>query len=325
MRELTFLEALREALHEEMARNPEVLLLGEDIGAYGGAFRVTEGLYERFGAERVIDTPIAEAAVVGAAAGAAMLGLRPVAELQFIDFISCGGFDQLVSVAAKSHYRHGVSCPMVLRGPAGGGGRGGPFHSACPEMWAVTTPGLKVAFPSTPHDAKGLLKSAIRDPDPVLFLEHKYLYRRSKGHVPEGDYVVPLGKGAVRRDGGDVAIITYGAMTLTALAAAETLAQAGRDVRVIDLRSLVPLDTQLIVDAARETGRVVIVHEHPGRGGFAGEIMALLNEQAFDYLDAPPRRVTAPNTPVPYAPTLEDAYLPQAADIVRVTEEVLRY
>ena len=325
MPEITLLQAIRDALTEEMSIDPRVLLLGEDIGAYGGAFKVTEGLLERFGHDRVIDTPIAEAAILGAAAGAAMHGMRPVAELQFIDFITCNGFDVLVNVAAKSRYRTGVGCPMVIRGPAGGGGRGGPFHSSCPEMLAVQTPGIKVVFPSTPYDAKGLLKRAIRDPDPVLFLEHKFLYRRSKGEVPNGDYDIALGQAVERRPGYDATLITYGAQVDVCLAAADALAEHGRTVRVIDLRTLVPLDETLIVQAVRETGRVIIVHEHPTRGGIAGEISAIINEQAFDYLDAPIRRVAPPNTPVPYAPTLEDAYLPQVADVVAMLADVLAY
>ena len=323
--ETTFLAAIRDALNEEMAADHRVILIGEDIGTYGGAFKVTDGLLDRFGEDRVIETPIAESAVVGAAAGAAMCGLRPVAELQFIDFISCGGFDQLVTVAAKSRYRNGIACPMVLRGPAGAGGRGGPFHSTCPEMWAVCTPGLKVVFPSTPYDAKGLLKAAIRDPDPVLFLEHKFLYRRIKGIVPDGDYVVPLGEGVERCAGDDLALITYGAMAHTAMAAAEQLAEDGVSARVIDLRTLAPLDEAIILRAARETGRVIIVHEHARRGGLAGEITAVINEGAFDWLDAPIRRVTGADTPVPYAPSLEDAYIPGVGEILDVALEVLAY
>lgn len=323
--ETTFVQAVHDALAEEMSADERVILLGEDIGRYGGAFKATEGLLDSFGEERVIDTPISEAAVVGAAAGAAMYGMRPVAELQFIDFISCGGFDQLVTVAAKSRYRNGVACPMVLRGPAGAGGRGGPFHSNSPEMWAVATPGIKVVMPSTAYDAKGLLKSAIRDPDPVLFLEHKYLYRRVKDDVPAEDYTVPLGQGIERRPGDAMAMITYGAMTHTCLQAAETLAAEGVEARVIDLRTLVPLDEEIIAQAAIETSRILIVHEHPGRGGFAGEVMAVINEQAFDYLDAPIRRVTGPNTPIPYAPSLEDTYIPQPDDVLRAARELLAY
>ncbi len=325
MENQSFLEAIRSGLAEEMAADPNLLLLGEDIGVYGGAFKVTEGLLDTFGKERVIDMPLAEAAVIGAAIGAAMSGLRAVAELQFIDFLSCGGFDQLVSVAAKSRYRTGVSCPVVVRGPTGAGGRGGPFHSACPEMWAVATPGLKVVFPATPADAKGLLKASIRDPDPVLFLEHKFLYRRIKGDVPQGDYIVPLGEAAVCKEGKDAAIVTFGAMVHTALAAAEELGKQGRQVRVVDLRTLKPLDRNLIAAAARETGRVLILHEHPITGGLAGEVTAVVNEEAFDFLDAPVMRLAAPDTPVPYAPSLEDAYLPQVADVVGALERLLAY
>jgi len=325
MPETTFLEAVNSALKEEMHADERVFLIGEDIGAYGGAFKVTAGMLEEFGPERIIDTPIAEAAVIGAAAGAAMCGMRPVAELQFIDFISCGGFDQLVTVAAKSRFRNGVPCPLVVRGPAGGGGRGGPFHSACPEMWFVSTPGIKVVFPATAYDAKGLLKSAIRDPDPVLFLEHKFLYRRIKDQVPNEDYVVPLGQALERRAGDDMAIITYGAMVHTALEAAEELAKNGHNVRVIDLRTLVPLDEETIIKAAMETSKVMIVHEDTRRGGLAGEIAAVINENAFDYLDGPILRVTAPDTPVPYAPSLEDAFLPQVSDIITKANELLHY
>lgn len=325
MAAITMLQAIHDTLHQEMQNDPRVFLIGEDVGIYGGAFKVTEGLLDEFGPQRVIDTPIAEGAVVGAAAGAAMCGMLPVAELQFIDFITCGGFDQLVTVAAKSRYRNGVGCPMVLRGPAGGGGRGGPFHSACPEMWAVTTPGIKVVFPSTAYDAKGLLRAAIHDPDPVLYLEHKYLYRRAKDEVPEEPYEVPLGKGIERRAGDDAAIISYGAMAHKAIEAADKLLADGHRVRVIDLRSIVPLDEEIIEAAAVETGKVLIVHEHPRSGGLAGEIAAVINERAFDHLDGPIRRVTPPDCPVPYAPSLEDAYLPQTDDIVRVTRELLAY
>jgi len=321
----TFLQAIHDAIEEEMTADERVILFGEDIGAYGGAFKVTEGLLEQFGTDRIIETPIAEAAVIGAAAGAAMYGMRPVAELQFIDFITCGGFDQLVTVAAKSRYRNGIPCPIVVRGPAGGGGRGGPFHSACPEMLAVSTPGIKVVFPSTAYDAKGLMKAAIRDPDPVLFLEHKFLYRRIEDEIPEESYEVPLGKAIERRAGDDAAIITYGAMTHVCLEAAQTLSESGYEVRVIDLRSLVPLDEAAILEATKETNRVLIVHEHAGRGGLAGEICAIINEGAFDYLDAPITRVTAPNTPVPYAPTLEEAYLPRPDNVVTAALKMLKY
>ena len=321
----TYLEAIHDAIDEEMATDERVIVFGEDIGAYGGAFKVTEGLLDKYGTQRIIETPIAEAAVVGAAAGAAMYGMRPIAELQFIDFISCAGFDQLVTVAAKSRYRNGVPCPMVLRGPSGGGGRGGPFHSACPEMWAVTTPGIKVVFPSTAYDAKGLMKAAIRDPDPVLYLEHKFLYRRVQDELPTEEFVVELGKAALRRDGTDATIITYGAMTHVVLEAVETLSAEGHNIRVLDLRSLVPLDEEAIIQATKETNRILIVHEHAGRGGLAGEITSIINENAFDYLDAPILRVTAPNTPVPYAPPLEEAYLPRPNDVLCKARELLEY
>lgn len=326
MSALTLLEAIHDGLAEELRRDPKVFLIGEDIATYGGAFKVTEGLVDEFGKDRIVDTPLAEAAVLGGAVGAAMMGMRPVAEMQFMDFVTTCGFDQLVSVAAKSRYRNGVGVPLVVRGPVGGGNRGGPYHSVCPEQWFTTVPGLKVVMPSTAYDAKGLIKAAIRDPDPVIFLEHKYLYRRVKDEVPAHDYIVPLGEGATRREGTDAAILTYGAMSLVAQTAADQFAKStGKEVRVIDLRSLVPLDVELVTRAARETGRVLIVHEHPKTGGFAGELMALIHEHAFDYLDAPLMRVTAPDTPVPYAPTLEDAYLPQVVDVVRALEALLTY
>ncbi len=325
MPELSFIEAIGAAMREEMQSDPRVMLIGEDVGTYGGAFKTTLGLLGEFGPERVIDTPISEAAVVGAAAGAAMCGMRPIAELQFIDFISCAGFDQLVTVAAKSRYRNGVGCPMVLRGPSGGGTHGGPFHSACPEMWAVTTPGLKVVFPSTPADAKGLLKAAIRDPDPVLFLEHKFLYRRIKGEVPAGDYITPIGKAALRREGDDAVVITFGALAHSALDAATQLEAAGHSVAVLDLRTLSPLDEDAIADIVAHTSRALIVHEHPRRGGIAGEVAAIINERVFDQLDAPIARLTAPDTPVPYSPPLESAYIPQASEIAAALGELLAY
>lgn len=329
MAETTFLQAIRSALHEEMLADERVILIGEDIGVYGGAFKVTEGLQQTFGADRVVDTPIAEAAVVGAAAGAAMLGMRPVAELQFIDFISCGGFDTLMNVAGKSRYRNGVGCPMVVRGPAGAGGRGGAFHSTCPEMWAVSAPGIKVVFPSTPYDAKGLLKTAIRDEDPVLFLEHKFLYRSITGEVPAQEYSIPFGEAVTRRAGKDLTIFTYGAMTHTALEAARRLSaaegSAAVDAQVIDLRTLVPLDRDGIIAAVQQTNRVLIVHEHQGQGGFAGEIAAVINEEVFGYLDGPITRVTGKNCPIGHAPALEDAFVPQVDDVVRAARKLSRY
>jgi len=321
----TYLEAIRRGIWEEMERDDSVFILGEDIGAYGGAFKVTEGMLDRFGAMRVIDTPIAEGAIVGAAIGAALMGMRPIAEMQFIDFISCG-FDMLTNFAAKNRYRWGAGVPMVVRGPCGGGVRGGPFHSQNPEMYFVHTPGLKVVAPATAHDAKGLIKAAIRDDDPVIYLEHKYLYRRIKEDLPEEDYVVPIGKAAVRREGSDLSIITYGAMLYPCLEAAETLARDhGAQAQVIDLRSLLPLDREAIVTTACKTGKVMVVHEDTRTGGIAGEIAAIVNEEAFDHLDGPVLRVTSPDTPVPYAAPLEDFFLPNKDKVLEAAVNLLRY
>ena len=321
----TYLEAIRRGIWEEMERDPDVFLLGEDIGVYGGAFKVTEGMLERFGAMRVIDTPIAEGAIIGAAIGAALMGMRPIAEMQFIDFISCG-FDMLTNFAAKNRYRWGAGVPMVVRGPCGGGVRGGPFHSQNPEMYFVHTPGLKVVAPATAYDAKGLIKAAIRDDDPVIYLEHKYLYRRIKEDLPEEDYVVPIGKAAVRRAGSDLSILTYGAMLYPCLEAAETLARDhGAQAEVIDLRSLLPLDREAIVTTACKTGKVMVVHEDTRTGGIAGEIAAIVNEEAFDHLDGPVLRVTSPDTPVPYAAPLEDYFLPNTAKVAHVALTLLGY
>ena len=321
----TYLEAIRQGIWEEMEEDQRVFILGEDIAAYGGAFKVTAGMLDRFGESRVIDTPIAEGAIVGAAIGAALMGMRPIAEMQFIDFISCA-FDQIINFAAKSRYRWGGGVPMVIRGPSGGGVHGGPFHSQNPEMYFVHTPGLKVVAPATAHDAKGLIKAAIRDEDPVIYLEHKYLYRRIKEDLPENDYTVPIGRAAVRREGGDLTILTYGAMLYPSLEAAETLATTrGAEAEVIDLRSLLPLDKEAIVDSARKTGKVLVVHEDTRTGGVAGEITALLNETVFEYLDGPVLRVTAPDTPVPYSPPLEEFFLPNKAKILEVAEKLVAY
>ena len=321
-RELTFLEAIREALFEEMARDPRVFLMGEDIGAFGGAFKVTEGLHARFGDDRVIDTPIAEAAIVGAAAGAAHMGLRPVVEMQFIDFIS-NAYDMLTNYVATARYRAFLPCPMVVRGPSGGYVRGGPFHSQNPEAAFLHTPGLKIVYPSTPADAKGLLTAAIRDEDCVLFFEHKYLYRRVKGPVPVGEYVVPIGRARVAREGADVTIVTYAATVAKALEAAEQVAaEDGLSVEVIDLRSLLPMDDEAIAASVRKTHRLLIVHEDTRTGGIAGEITARVNETCFAWLDAPVLRVTAADVPLPYAPPLEDYVLPQVSDIVRAVRHL---
>ncbi len=324
MAAVTMLEAIREALFEEMERDPAVVLIGEDVGVYGGAFKASEGLLERFGWERVIDTPVSETAIVGAAVGMGYLGLRPVAELQFIDFIACC-FNQIVNFVAKSHYRWGAPAPLVLRGPSGGGVHGGPFHSQNPEMYFVHTPGLKVVYPSTAYDAKGLLKSAIRDNNPVLFFEHKFLYRRVKEELPAGDYTVPIGKAAVRREGRDLTILTYAAMAQLSLEAAERLAAEGIEAEVIDLRTLLPLDREAILASVKKTGKLLIVHEDTRTGGIAGEIAALVCEQAFENLDGPIVRVTALDTPVPFSPPLEERFLPQLEGIVRAGRDLARY
>src|SRR5882672_8297976 len=321
----TYLEAIRRGIWEEMERDAGVFILGEDIGAYGGAFKVTEGMLERFGASRVIDTPIAEGAIVGAAIGAALMGMRPIAEMQFIDFISCA-FDQLTNFAAKNRYRWGAGVPIVVRGPCGGGVRGGPFHSQNPEMYFVHTPGLKVVAPATAYDAKGLIKAAIRDEDPVIYLEHKYLYRRIKEEIPKEDYIVPIGQAAVRREGRDLTILTYGAMLYQALEAAETLArEEGIETEVVDLRSLLPLDKDALLTSARKTGKVLVVHEDTRTGGIAGEIAAIVNEEVFDYLDGPVLRVTAPDTPVPYSPPLEEFFLPNKDKILAAARRLAAY
>ena len=321
---VTMLEAIRQALFEEMDRDPSVVAIGEDIGVYGGAFKVSEGLLARFGPERVIDTPIAETAIVGAACGMSFLGLRPVAEMQFIDFIACC-FNQVTNFVAKSHYLWGAPVPMVLRGPSGGGVRGGPFHSANPEMYFVHTPGLKVIYPSTPYDAKGLLKSAIRDNNPVLFFEHKFLYRRIKEEIPADDYTIEIGKAAVRREGRHLTILSYAAMVHTSLEAAELLAKEGIDAEVIDLRTLLPLDTETIFSSLKKTNKLLIVHEDTKTGGIAGEIAALVFEGAFEDLDGPVARVAALDTPVPYAPTLEERFLPNAEKVVAAARELAKY
>jgi 2-oxoisovalerate dehydrogenase E1 component beta subunit len=324
MPEVTMLEAIRQAIFEEMERDPSVVALGEDIGVYGGAFKVTEGLLEKFGWERVIDTPISETAIVGAAVGMSYLGLRPVAEMQFIDFIACC-FNQVTNFAAKSHYRWGAPVPMVLRGPSGGGVHGGPFHSANPEMYFVHTPGLKVVYPATAYDAKGLLKSAIRDNNPVLFFEHKFLYRRIKGEIPAGDYTVPLGKAIVRREGRDLTLISYAAMLHASLEAAAQLEKEGIDAEVIDLRTLLPLDRETILQSVRKTNKLLIVHEDTRTGGIAGEISAIVCEEAFEDLDGPILRVTGRDTPVPFSPPLEERFLPNVNDIAAGARELARY
>ncbi|HVE78478.1 MAG TPA: alpha-ketoacid dehydrogenase subunit beta [Gemmatimonadaceae bacterium] len=325
MAEVTFLEAIRQGIAEEMERDPDVLCMGEDIGAYGGAFKVTEGLLARFGEGRVIDTPISEAGFVGAAAGAAHMGMRPVVEMQFIDFISCA-YDMLTNYVATARYRAFLPCPMVVRGPSGGYVRGGPFHSQNPEAAFLHTPGLKIVYPATPSDAKGLIKAAIRDDDCVLFFEHKYLYRRMKEVLPEGDHVVPIGKARVAREGGDLSIITYAATVWKALEAAEQLEREdGLSVEVLDLRSLLPLDDAAIVATVKKTNRVLLLHEDTRTGGIAGELTARISESCFEWLDAPVLRVTAADVPLPYSPPLEDYVLPQTPDVVRAARRLAAY
>ncbi len=320
----TYVEAIREGLWEEMERDDSVFVMGEDVGIYGGAFKVTKGLLERFGERRVIDTPLSESAIVAAGTGAAINGLRPVVEMQFSDFMACG-FDQITNFAAKCRYRWGASVPMVIRAPAGGGIHGGPFHSQNPEMPYVHTPGLKVVQPATAYDAKGLIKASIRDDDPVIFLEHKYLYRSIKEDLPEEDYIVELSKAAVRREGSHLSIITYGWMVHIALKAAETLALEDIDVEVVDLRTLVPLDCDAVLATARKTSKVILLHEDTLTGGLGGELAGIISEHAFEYLDGPLVRMAAPDTPVPYSPPLEEAFLPNADKVAEKARWLHRY
>ena len=324
MPQATYLEAIRQGIWEEMERDPTVFCIGEDIGVYGGAFKVTDGFIHRFGSERVIDTPIAESAIVGAAYGASLTGMRPVAEFQFMDFISCA-FNQIVNMLAKSHYRWNAPSPLVLRGPSGGGVHGGPFHSQNPEMWFVHTPGLKVVCPGTAYDAKGLIKASIRDNNPVIFFEHKFLYRRIKEEIPDNDYIVPLGKARVAREGRDISVITYAAMLHVALEAAATLAKEGIDLEVVDLRTLSPLDRETITQTVKKTNKVIILHEDTKTGGIAGEVAAIINEEAFDDLDGPIVRIAALDTPVPFSPPLEEYFLPKVADVVREARRLKAY
>lgn len=323
---VTFLEAIREALWEEMERDPAVLLMGEDIGAYGGAFKLTDGFLERFGAERVVDTPISEAGFTGAAAGAAHMGLRPVVEMQFMDFVACA-YEPLTNYIATARWRGAGPLPLVVRGPVGGGVRGGPFHSQNPEMAFFHTPGLSIAYPSTARDAKGLLKAAIRHPDPVLFFEHKKLYRLPalREVLPADDYVVPLGEARLHREGMDVTIVAYGMMVHESEKAAERLAAEGVDIEILDLRTLLPLDEDAILESVKKTGRLLVVHEDTRTGGIAGEIAMRVSEKAFEWLDAPILRVTAIDAPVPFSAPLEDYFLPQVDDIVAACRYLANY
>jgi pyruvate/2-oxoglutarate/acetoin dehydrogenase E1 component len=327
MSAVTYLEAISQAIREEMRRDEAVFLLGEDVGTYGGAFKVSAGMLEEFGPERVIDTPMAEAAIIGSAVGAALMGMRPIAEMQFIDFIT-SGFDQIINMASKMYWRAGMPVSIVIRGPSGGGTHGGPFHSSSPEAWFFHTPGIKVVVPATAYDAKGMLKAAIRDNNPVLYLEHKLLYRMPelREELPSEDYVVPLGKAIMRREGEDMTILTYGAMVHQSLKAAQTLEEEDDlDVEVIDLRSLTPLDRETILESVKRTNKVLIVHEDTLTGGIGAELAAILSEDLFEYLDGPITRVAAPDAPFPYAPPLEDAFLPNEDKILNAARKLAAY
>ena len=325
-KKVTYLEAISQAIREEMRRDEAVFLLGEDVGTYGGAFKVSAGLLEEFGPDRVIDTPMSEAAIIGSAVGAALMGMRPIAEMQFIDFIACG-FDQIINMASKMYWRSGMPVPIVIRGPSGGGTKGGPFHSASPDAWFFHTPGIKVVAPATAYDAKGLLKAAIRDNNPVLYLEHKLLYRMPelREQIPDEDYIVPLGKAIVRREGEDMTILTYGAMVHSSLKAAQILEDYDIEVEVVDLRSLTPLDREAILESVKHTNKVLIVHEDTLTGGIGAELAAILAEDLFEYLDGPITRLAAPDVPFPYAPPLEAAFLPDTEKILIAARKLAAY
>ena len=322
MAELTYLQAISDGLRTEMRRDKRVFVIGEDVGVYGGAFKVTLGFQEEFGHWRVIDAPLAETAIVGACTGAAIMGMRPVAEMQFADFISCA-WDHLVTVAAKQRWRAGTAVPITVRLPSGGGFSGGPFHSQNPESSFAHIPGLKCICPATPEDAKGLLISAIEDPNPCLFFEHKHLYRRVKAEVPEERYTVPLGKARTHQEGDDVTVVTWGAMVYTATAAAQQIDDLS--VEIIDLRTVMPWDKAAVLQSVRKTSKVLVLHEDTRTGGFGAEIAATIAEEAFEELDAPVKRIAAPDTPVPFSPTLEKAFIPQVDDVAAGLRELAEY
>jgi 2-oxoisovalerate dehydrogenase E1 component beta subunit len=324
MAEITYIQAISNGLREEMRRDERVFVIGEDVGVYGGAFKVTLGFQEEFGPWRVIDSPLSETAIMGACTGASIMGLRPVAEMQFSDFVSCA-WDHIVTVAAKQHYRAGTPVPITLRLPSGGGFSGGPFHSQNPESSFAHIPGLKIVCPSTPEDAKGLLASAIHDPNPVLYFEHKHLYRRIKGEVPEERYETPIGKARIHRDGTDLSVITWGAMVYTADEAARQLEEDGVSVEIVDLRSILPWDKQAVLASAEKTSKVLVLHEDTRTAGFGAEIVATIAEEAFESLDAPIKRIAAPDAPVPFSPPLEKAYIPQVDDVVAGLRELAEY
>ncbi len=323
MTQLTYLQAISSALRDELRDDERVLIMGEDIGVFGGAFKVTDGFVDEFGPERVMDTPLAEAAIIGCAVGAAVVGLRPVCEMQFSDFISCG-FDQLVNVAGKMHYRQGLAVPITVRLPSGGGFSGGPFHSQNPEAWFMQSPGIKIVAPSTPEDAKGLLHAAIRDPNPVCYMEHKHLYRRIKGDVPEGIYETPF-TARIARPGTDLVVIAYGAMVHTALEATAPESLEGASVEVLDLRSLVPLDVDAILDSVARCSKVVIIDEANQTCAAGAQVAAVIAEHAFEDLDGPVRRVASPDVPIPFSPPLEQAVLPSVERVREACRELLEY
>jgi 2-oxoisovalerate dehydrogenase E1 component beta subunit len=324
MAPVTYIEAVRQALWDEMEKDERVFMLGQDIGTYGGAFRVTSGFLDHFGPKRIIDTPISESAMVGAAIGAAMMGMLPVVEMQFIDFISCA-FNQIINFAAPNRYRWGQKVPIVVRGPAGGNVHGSAYHSQNPESYFHHTPGLKVLAPGTVADAYGLLRAAIRDPNPVLYFEHKYLYRRIKGELPGGDGLVTIGKANLAREGRDLSVITYGAMLHVALEAAGRLEAEGISLEVLDLRTIKPLDQEAILATVRKTSRVIVLTEEQTTGSVAGEVAARIAQNAFEWLDGPVHRLCCPDTPVPYSPTLEEAYLPNVDKLVAKVRELASY
>jgi 2-oxoisovalerate dehydrogenase E1 component beta subunit len=324
--ELTYLEAINAALHDEMEADERVFCMGEDVGRQGGAFGATKGLQQRFGELRSIDTPVAEAGIAGVAIGAAMAGRRPVAEMQFGDFVSIA-FDQLITCAAKMHYRVGWAVPMVVRCPNGGGVGGGPYHSQNVEAWFHHHAGLKIVCPATADDAYGLLRSSIRDPNPVVFCEHKFLYRREKSEVPTGagGRLVPIGKAAIRRPGDDLTIVTYASMVRLATAVADRLAEEGTSCEVIDLRTLVPFDAETVLESVRRTGKALVVHEDNLTGGFGAEVAAVISQHAFEYLDAPVTRVAAIDTPIPFTPVLEREYMPTEDDLLAAARDLAAY
>jgi 2-oxoisovalerate dehydrogenase E1 component beta subunit len=320
----TYLQAISDGLRSEMQRDKRVFVIGEDVGVYGGAFKVTQGFQEEFGPWRVIDAPLSETAIVGGCTGAAMMGMRPVAEMQFADFISCA-WDHLVTVAAKQRYRAGTPVPITVRLPSGGGFSGGPFHSQNPESSFAHIPGLKVVCPATPADAKGLLIEAIQDPNPVLYFEHKHLYRRIKDEVPDERYTVPFGEARTHREGDDITLITWGAMVYTADEAAQRLEDEGVSVEILDLRTLAPWDKEAVLGSVAKTSKALVLHEDTHTGGFGAEIAATIGEEAFESLDAPVRRIAAPDTPVPFSPPLEKAFIPQVEDVVAGLKELAEY